>query len=121
MEQSILKTIRKMIGGGDLGNEPGPFDEDLVVHINTYLQVLTQLGVGAEDFQITGMDETWSDFYSGDSAVLSMAKTYLFAKVKLAFDPPTSSALIQSLKEIADETEWRLNAKVDRARTTNGG
>lgn len=121
METSILKTIRKMLGGGDLGDEIGPFDTDLIVHINTYLQVLSQLGVGKEDFQITGLSETWDDFYDGDSVLLSMAKTYLYAKVKLAFDPPSNGSLIQALKEIADETEFRLNAKADRARQTNGG
>ncbi len=121
METSILKTIRKMIGGGDLGDESGPFDEDLIVHINTYLQVLSQLGVGKEDFQITGLTETWDDFYDGDSVIQSMAKTYLYSRVKAAFDPPQSQSLLQSLKEVGDEMEWRLNAKVDRARAAHGG
>ena len=117
MEESILRTIAKLIGGIDeAGTGEGPFDMDLIIHINTYLQSLNQIGVGVEDFQITGPDETWGDFLPDQPTLLTMTKAYLYAKVKLIFDPPSSSTLYQALEKNADELEWRLNTKADRAR-----
>lgn len=116
MEESILKTIAKLIGGIDIsGTGDGPFDMDLVIHINTYLQSLNQIGVGVEDFQITGPEETWGDFLQDQPALLTMTKSYLYTKVKLMFDPPSSSTLYQAMEKNANELEWRLNTKADRA------
>ncbi|MBQ6446460.1 MAG: hypothetical protein IJJ10_03225 [Bacillus sp. (in: Bacteria)] len=108
---SILLTIKKMIGGWE--NEDA-FDTDLIVHINSYLNTLNQLGVGPDDpFVITGSEETWEDFLGEDIKKLELVKTYLYANVKIAFDPPSTSFGIDALKEIAKEAEWRLNVMVD--------
>ena len=34
-------------------------------------------------------------------------------KVKLMFDPPTSSAIMESMNRMIGELEWRLNVAVD--------
>ena len=115
MEDSILKTIRKMIGGIFVGDdEEGPFDLDLIVHINSALQTLNQLGCGKEDFEITGASETWAEFLGTSFKNLNMVKSYVALKVRLMFDPPSSSTLMQALKDQVDELEWRINCKVDR-------
>lgn len=115
MEESILGTIRRMIGGMIISlGEDGPFDMDLIIHINTALQTLNQLGVGKEDFEITGADETWAQFLGRTFKNLNMVKSYVFLRVKLLFDPPTSGTLMQAMKEQIAEMEWRLNTKVDR-------
>ncbi len=41
-------------------------------------------------------------------------KTYVCMKVKLIFDPPTSSAVLESMNRIISEYEWLLNAAVDK-------
>lgn len=115
MEESILKTIRKLIGGIDPGDEPGPFDMDLIVHINSVLQTLNQLGVGKEDFEITGTSESWAEFLGTKFRNLNWVKSYVYFKTKLMFDPPSSGTLYEAMKANADELEWRLNTKVDRA------
>ena len=116
MEDSILKTIRKMIGGILIGDdEEGPFDLDLIIHINSVLQTLNQLGCGVEDFEITGLGETWAEFLGTSFPNLNMVKSYVALKVRLMFDPPTSSTLLQAMKDQVDELEWRINCKVDRA------
>ncbi len=110
MENSILKTIRKMIGPSvsyDI------FDIDLIVHINSAFFVLYQLGVGpSECFRINGDTETWDDFIQGASD-LDAIISYVYMKVRYVFDPPTTGYLVNAYKESIKELEWRLNVLVD--------
>ena len=116
MEESILKSIRKLIGGMSVPDgEEGPFDTDLIIHINSVLQTLNQLGVGKEDFEITGPSESWAEFVGSKFKNLNWVKSYVYLKTKLLFDPPSSGTLYEAMKANADELEWRINCKVDRA------
>lgn len=111
---SILISIKKLLG---LSEEYAPFDTDLIIHINTFLGVLNQLGVGVTNFKITGATETWADFLSGsDPGLLDECKTYVYIRTKLVFDPPSSSIVTQALKETMNELEWRLNIKTEAAK-----
>lgn len=106
MNESILLSIKKLLG---IEATYTAFDEDIVVHINTALSVLRQLGVGPKDgFKITGSSETWDDLL-GDSEKLEMAKTFIFTQVKPIFDPPSNSFVLSALKEESAELAWRLN------------
>ena len=108
--ESILTSIKKMLG---ISEEYTHFDEDLIMHINSALAVLCQLGVGpSEGFFITNKSAVWSDFVP-DLSKLQFVKTYVYQKVKLLFDPPQSSAAIQALNESIKEFEWRINVQVD--------
>ena len=42
-----------------------------------------------------------------------MVKTYIYMKVRLIFDPPTISSVIDAYKNQIAELEWRLNVAVD--------
>lgn len=107
---SILLSIKKLLGPGA---EDTHFDPDITLHINTALSVLTQLGVGPrEGFAISGSEETWGQFL-GEDPRLSMVKSYVYAKVKLLFDPPQSSAHAEALKSAIAEFEWRANCQAD--------
>lgn len=109
--ESILDTIKHMLGDSINGDD---FDIDIMVNINSSLAVLTQVGLGPrEGFFITGIKETWNDFVGDNIPALGMAKTYIYAKAKIVFDPPQSSAALESLKAIASEFEWRINVGVD--------
>lgn len=108
--ESILETIRKLIGGEEYGEH---FDADLIIQINMAFSILTQLGVGPEDgFFITDDSAVWTDFI-GDSKRLEMVKTYVYLKVKLVFDPPTNSSLYDAYDKQIKELEWRINVTVD--------
>lgn len=110
MEESILLTIKKMIGPSI---DYPAFETDLIVHINTALMVLNQIGIGpVEGFQITGEDETWHDLI-GDAKNLDAVKTYIYLRVRMAFDPPSTGAMTDAFKEMIKEYEWRLNVQVD--------
>ena len=105
MEESILKTIKQLIGCPDDFEQ---FDLDLIVHINSAFATLTQLGVGPkEGYRLTGADNAWSEF-EDDAQKLSLIKDYVYIKTRLLFDPPTSGSLMDSLKEQLKEMEWRL-------------
>ena len=76
-------------------------------------QVLTQLGVGPEEgFRIEDASKTWSEFLYDDPR-LEFAKTFIYLKVRLAFDPPLSSAVIEAINRQISELEWRINVTVD--------
>jgi hypothetical protein len=109
--ESILISIKKMLG---LSEDYRQFDNDIIMHINTVFLNLTQLGVGPEaGFIIEDDSAYWSDFIDIENPQLHAVKTYMYLKVKLVFDPPLSSAVIESMKNQIAELEWRLNAAVD--------
>ena len=105
MEESILKTIKQLIGCPDDFEQ---FDLDLIVHINSAFATLTHLGVGPkEGYRIIGADNVWSEF-EDNAQKLSLIKDYVYIKTRLLFDPPTSGSLMDILKEQLKEMEWRL-------------
>lgn len=111
MDNSILNTTKKNLG---LGSDYTAFDLDILTHINAAFSTLCQLGVGPpEGFYIEDDQATWDDFLDRFEPVLSMAKTYVYLKVRLAFDPPTTSFGIEAVNRQVSEMEWRMNVMVD--------
>lgn len=103
---SILISIKKMLG---ITEEQNQFDTDIIIHINTALMVLTQLGVGPSNgFAIIDDSAVWTDFVS-DIERIEAIKTYVYLKVRLIFDPPQSAAAIESCTKMISELEWRIN------------
>lgn len=111
-DESILISIKKLLG---LASENDSFDTDVIIHINSALMVLNQLGVGPEEgFSIKSSSEVWSDFIE-DTEYLDAVKTYIYLKVKIVFDPPQHGPTEDALKESIKEYEWRLNVKAENA------
>jgi len=109
-ENSILISIKKLLG---IDKDYVQFDQDIIININSALMSLMQLGVGPQSgFKIHGEEETWNDFI-GERIDLESVKTYIYLKVRLTFDPPQSSYLIENIKEQLKEIEWRLNFQVE--------
>jgi hypothetical protein len=107
---SILNTIKKMLG---VQLDDDAFDVDIIVSINSVLMSLSQLGVGsASGFSITGTSETWDQFL-GDAVNVEAVKSYIYLKVRLLFDPPTVSTLIDAMNRQITEFEFRLNIQVE--------
>lgn len=112
---SILGSVKKLLG---ISNDYTNFDTDIIMHINTVLALLTQLGVGpSEGYMITDSSDEWTDFL-GDDARLKMVQSYVYLKVRLMFDPPTSSAVMESMNRLTNELEWRINVTVDPSDST---
>lgn len=108
--ESILSTVKKLLS---LDPDYDAFDLDIVTYINTVIAQLHQLGLDdKDDFKITGAAETWDD-YVEDPKLQSMAKSYMYVKIKPMFDPPSNSFLVDSLEKMATEMEWRITVMVD--------
>ncbi len=109
--ESILTSIKKMLG---ITEEYEHFDADLIMHINTVLSILTQLGVGpSEGFAIKDKTATWSDFLPSGSKNLESVKSYVYMKVKLIFDPPLTSSVSEAMNRMIGELEWRILVTAD--------
>ena len=113
MVDSILTSIKKLLGPEEIYEH---FDADIIMHINSAFSTLTQLGVGPEEgFVITDKTAIWTDFIQ-DNKRLEFVKTYIYLKVKLVFDPPLSSSVLDAMNRQINELEWRLNVAVDSGR-----
>lgn len=108
---SILSNVKKLLG---VGSDYEVFDVDVITHINTTFSILNQMGVGPQDgFEITGYNETWDHYlsYSENKKQLQSIKSYVYAKVRFLFDPPTNGTLMEALNKTIAELEYRLYTK----------
>ena len=113
--ESILDSIKKLLG---IQPEYRAFDQDLIIHINTVFIILNQLNIGPEEgFMIVDGSESWDDFVKGINE--TMVKTYIYLKVRLMFDPPTSGVLVESMNSMISELEWRLFLEGDKGGENN--
>lgn len=109
--ESILNSIKKLL---NISKDDKSFDTDIIIHINSVINMLLQLGVGPkEGFRITDDSETWGDYISEEDNI-DYIKTYIYLKVKSLFDPPLNSTVLEANKQIASELEWRLNIECDK-------
>lgn len=108
--ESILTSIKKLLG---ITEEYEHFDADIVMHINSVFMILTQLGVGPkEGFVIEDDSAIWEDFIS-EPLELQAVKSYMHYKVKLLFDPPTNTNVMEAMNRTIQELEWRLNVAAE--------
>ena len=110
MEESILTLVKQSCG---ITEAQTVFDKDIIMHINSVLIILNQLGVGPTNgFTISDKTATWSELVS-DGKNLEAIKSYVYMKVKLLFDPPLSSTVMDCTNRMISELEWRLNVAVE--------
>ena len=108
---SILNSIKKLLG---IDESYKHFDSDIIIHINSVFSVLTQLGVGpSEGFAIEDEYSIWDD-YIPDKPKQNAVKSYVYLKVRLLFDPPSSSSVTESINRMISEFECRLNVESDQ-------
>ena len=107
---NILSSIKKLLG---IPTEETAFDSDIIMHINSVFMILNQLGIGPSDgFTISDDYALWSDFIP-DGQNLELVKSYMYMKVRLMFDPPSSSAVLSAMEKSISEFEWRLNVQAE--------
>lgn len=103
-EQSILTSTKKLLG---IDEEYTAFDLDITLHINSVFSTLHQLGVGPDEgFMVEDKTTMWHSFMT--SAYLNSVKSYMFLRVRILFDPPTTSFAIDAMTNQSKELEWRL-------------
>ena len=105
MENSILNSTKEILG---LKSDYTPFDLAVITHINSAFSILAQLGVGpADGYSIEDNSAVWSDLDLPQNQ-LNMVRTYIFLKVRMLFDVPATSFMIEALENQIREHEWRL-------------
>lgn len=112
-DDSILTSVKKVLG---IPSDYDHFDRDILLHLNTVMSILNQLGVGPEKGFIVEDDSTlWSDLFDGDIDTNKMmyVKSYVCLRVRLLFDPPTSSGAIDAMERQMRELEWRITVTRD--------
>lgn len=116
--ESILTSIKKLLG---IEESYEIFDPDIILYINSAFSTLTQLGVGPEEgFSIKDKTTNWSEYLNNDPR-LDLIKNYVFLKVKLIFDPPTSSSVQSAYEHMIQELEWRILHAVEIMINKEGG
>ena len=107
MEQSILKSTKKILGVDPADTS---FDLDIITHINSEFSTLTDLGIGPEEgFVIEDDTAEWESYLADDQVKLSKVKTCIYLRTRLLFDPPVQGYLLDAVKEQLREAEWRLS------------
>ena len=108
-DQSILDTTKSLLG---IESDYQAFDDELVLYINSAFVTLNQMGIGPKvPFSIKDRSAKWSDFLTDEDGYewhLEMVKTYMSLKVRLTFDPPTSSYVAEEFNKQLTELEWRM-------------
>lgn len=105
MDDSILDSIKKLLG---FDPDYTAFDTDIMIHINSTIMGLEQLGVGNNNYQISSKDDTWGNYLAGTNINLEAVKSFIYLKVRLIFDPPATSFTIEAYQKQIAEYEWRL-------------
>lgn len=115
----ILPSIKSQLG---IDPDFDAFDGQLITDINSVFMLLKRMGVGPETGFTINSDENsmWTDFMP-EGTSLEAVKTYVYMKVKLMFDPPTSSSHMEALKENIREFEWSLNFEEDCLKESEEG
>lgn len=113
MEESILNSVKLSLG---IPVEYEHFDQQIMLHLNTVMAILPQLGVGPEEgFFVQDDSTTWGDLI-GDTELaykLLYVKSYVCLRVRLLFDPPSSSGAIDAMERQMRELEWRITVTKD--------
>mgnify|MGYP001485557577 CR=1 FL=1 len=112
-DESILTSVKKVLGIPEYYEH---FDQDILLHLNSVMSILHQLGVGPENGFVVEDDSTkWSDLFDGDIDTNKMmyVKSYVCLRVRLLFDPPASSGAIDAMERQMRELEWRITVTRD--------
>lgn len=109
---SILNSIKKPLG---LAEDYTAYDEELIIHINGVFLTLCELGVGpSEGFAISTQNDDCDDFKTPeDTNLMEWLPSYMYLRVRLVFDPPTSAFTTESFQNRIKEYEWRLNVQAE--------
>lgn len=107
---SILQTVKKTLG---LDPDYDAFDADILVSAGTAILTLKQIGVGKQDFALVDDKQTWNDYIPECVDGPAVAQ-YISQRVRLVFDPPSSSFVVDAINKNLDELLWRLNVEYDR-------
>lgn len=89
------------------------YDDELICLINVELNTLNQAGIGVTGFQIADGTSKWIDFLGEENDKQSLAKQFVWQRVKIKFDPPANSFVQQAILDSTNEMIWRANVQAE--------
>ena len=110
---NILKSVKLALGGSLVSYSDNAFDSSLLMHINSVFVILNQLGIGPREIFVADENSEWDEFLVENSAKLRIVQSYMYLRIRLIFDPPSSSFVLDAIKEQIKEYEFRMNVHVD--------
>lgn len=107
LSDSILSSVKKLIG---ISEDDESFDLDIMLNINAAASTLFQLGVLKKPFTVTSKEDIYEDLAPcATEDVINQIKMYFVYKTRIGFDSATmSGTVMEALKEMIKEAEWRL-------------
>ena len=110
--ENILATVKKLIG---VHEDYDVFDDQLLIHINTAIHSVAQIGVESADKKWVDNTAVWSDIINQTTGLTNQeaVKSLIYMKVWLAFDPPQSGYVVEAIKEQINELTFRIYVEND--------
>lgn len=111
--ESILISVKGSLG---IPENYEYFDQQILFHLNSVMAILPQIGVGPpEGFIVEDETATWGDLIgdTSDRNKFLYVKSYVYLRVRLLFDPPSSSSAIDAMERQLRELEWRITVTHD--------
>lgn len=109
--ESILNSTKKTL---NIPADYDAFDVDVLTHLNAAFSVLTQVMTGLTQPLVEDDTKTWDELELPLDQ-LNLVRSYIYLKVRLAFDPPQTGFHVEALKEQIREHEGRLLIMSDPA------
>lgn len=106
---NILDTVKTGLG---IAIDDTSFDSELLIHINSVVINLAQLGLPISEGVEIDENTEWDSFVENITSFQSV-KQYFVLKVRVVFDPPASSYVLDSFNRTLSEIEWRLNTAAE--------
>lgn len=111
MAKSVLQSVKHNLG---IDKDCEAFDADIMLHVNAALSTLYQIGVdSARNKIVDGANVTWLDIFEDDEGLLPMIEQYVYLKVRVVFDPPSNSFVLESINKMIDELQWRIQIEAE--------
>lgn len=111
--ESILISVKGSLG---IPENYEYFDQQILFHLNSVMAILPQIGAGPpEGFIVEDETATWGDLIgdTSDRNKFLYVKSYVYLRVRLLFDPPSSSSVIDAMERQLRELEWRITVTHD--------
>lgn len=105
-EITILDSIKNYLGISEFDTA---FDQEVLLHVNMAFSTLYEIGVGIDfPYRVSTKDETWTGLFSDYLDCVDLIKEYAYLRVKILFDPPSNSFVLDSLEKTLKEAEYRI-------------
>lgn len=111
MEENILKSVKDSVG---INYSENVFDDEIIMHINMAFSTLFQLGIGkGAPYKLEDKSLDWISMFSDYLDYLSFIKEYTYLKVKILFDPPSNTSLLDAYTKQLNEIEYRIIMQIE--------